>query len=86
MSCTMLFLNILVAVFPALASAANNDLVFLFQQASHQWSPDTHIYYPGEMDYKEETTQRWSTYQAPTYQVSIKPGTEDDVQKVVSLL
>jgi hypothetical protein len=30
-------------------------------------------------------TQRWSSYDAPTYVVAVKPVTEDDVAKIVRL-
>ena len=44
------------------------------------------IYLPSESNYTLETTQRWNAFSAPTYIVSVKPATDVDIQKIVSLL
>lgn len=33
-----------------------------------------------------EYTQRWSTYHAPSYLTAVKPATDDDVAKIVTIL
>lgn len=43
------------------------------------------IYLPSESNYTLETTQRWNAFSAPTYIISVKPATDADVQKIVSL-
>ena len=44
------------------------------------------VYLPYEADYSFETTQRWNLFSAPTYIISVKPTSELDVSKIVSLL
>lgn len=44
------------------------------------------IFLPSESNYTLETTQRWNAFSAPTYIVSVKPATDVDIQKIVSLL
>ncbi|PYI11870.1 FAD-binding domain-containing protein [Aspergillus sclerotiicarbonarius CBS 121057] len=41
------------------------------------------IYLPADADWDTETTQRFDTWHAPTYVVSVKPALTTDVQKVV---
>lgn len=74
-----------VGIASALAAAVPAvDLKSVLQQTKHQWSPDTQIFFPSDPNYTDETTQRWNFYSAPSYLASIKPGSEEDVQKVVS--
>ena len=49
-------------------------------------SSSSEVYLPSQSNFTEETTQRWNAFSAPTYVVSVKPGSDEDVQKVVSLL
>ena len=44
------------------------------------------IFLPSESNYTLETTQRWNAFSAPTYIVSVKPATDVDIQKIVSLV
>lgn len=60
------------------------DLKSVLQQTKNKWSPNTQIFFPTDPNYTNETTQRWNFYSAPSYLASIKPGSEADVQKVVS--
>lgn len=46
-------------------------------------SEKTKIYLPSDASYVNETIQRYTTFQAPTYGVSIKPALAGDVQKIV---
>ncbi len=43
------------------------------------------IYLPSDSNYTLETTQRWNAFSAPTYIISVKPATDIDIQKIVSL-
>ena len=47
-------------------------------------SPQTGIFLPNESDYTSETIQRWDSFSAPTYLVSVKPALDTDVQTIVS--
>ena len=47
-------------------------------------SPEASFYLPSDPNYKMETTQRWTTYSEPSYVISVKPSTEQDVQSIVS--
>ena len=48
-------------------------------------SADSAIFLPSESGYTLLTTQRFNTFSGPTYVVSVKPTTDLDVQKIVSL-
>ena len=43
------------------------------------------VYLPSDVNYTLETTQRWNAFSAPSYIVSVKPATDTDVSKIVSL-
>ncbi|ROT38906.1 FAD-binding domain-containing protein [Sodiomyces alkalinus F11] len=49
-----------------------------------QWSPDTYVSFPGSQEF-EQSTERWTTFSAPTYRAAISPATEEDVAKIVKL-
>ena len=46
-------------------------------------SMGTQIFFPSDPNYDEETTQRFTSYNAPTYVASIKPALPSDVSKIV---
>ena len=48
-------------------------------------SADSAVFLPSEINYTLLTTQRFNTFSGPTYVVSVKPTTDLDVQKIVSL-
>ena len=50
-------------------------------------STGAEIYLPTDSNFTDETaiTQRWNSFSEPTYIVAVKPSTEGDVQKIVSL-
>lgn len=62
---------------------SSTELKSLLLQSRYQWSPKTRIYFPDDPNWANETTQRWNIYNAPSYVASIKPGCEEDVQRVV---
>lgn len=62
---------------------SSTELKSLLLQSRYQWSPKTQIYFPDDPNWTNETTQRWNIYSAPSYVASIKPGSEEDVQRVV---
>ena len=68
---------------PLLAAAQSYNLSALFQSVL---SPGAEIYYANDTNWTQEVTQRWSTWDAPTYLGAIKPVTERDVQNIVRLL
>ena len=43
----------------------------------------SHVYLPSGNNYTLETTQRWNAFSAPTYIISVKPATDQDIQKIV---
>ena len=47
-------------------------------------SPGSQVILPSDPNYASETTQRWTVYNGPTYQASIKPALPSDVQVIVS--
>ncbi|PYH88739.1 FAD-binding domain-containing protein [Aspergillus ellipticus CBS 707.79] len=48
-------------------------------------SSGAQIFLPSQANYTEDVTQRWTTYDAPTYIGAIKPATVDDIQTIVTL-
>lgn len=46
-------------------------------------SAGTKIFLPSDPDYANETTQRWTVYEEPTYAAAIVPATASDVQNIV---
>lgn len=47
-------------------------------------SPGASIHFPSQADYNTTTVQRWSTWDEPTFAVTIKPAIGSDVQYIVS--
>lgn len=52
------------------------------QKHGSQWSPDTFFYSAGSEDFAN-ATERWTTYEAPTYQGAIRPTNEKDLAQIV---
>ena len=46
-------------------------------------SPASAVYLPSESLFTQETTQRWNAFSSPSYVVSVKPTSDEDVQKIV---
>ena len=46
-------------------------------------SPGASIHFPTQADYNTTTIQRWSTWDEPTFAVTIKPAIESDIQYLV---
>ncbi|KAK3324866.1 hypothetical protein B0H66DRAFT_472065 [Apodospora peruviana] len=46
-------------------------------------SPGASVYLPSDPEYETQITQRWSTWDEPTYVVAIKPATVADIQFIV---
>ncbi|KAF5589168.1 hypothetical protein FPANT_6383 [Fusarium pseudoanthophilum] len=60
----------------------SNDLRYLLTNEYHEWSSNTSINFAGSSDFLT-STERWTTFSAPTYAAVISPGTEEDVTKFV---
>lgn len=63
-----------------LSSAATHNITSIF---SSSLSPGAQIFLPSDTNYTEDVTQRWTTYDAPTYIGAIKPATVKDIQNIV---
>jgi len=46
-------------------------------------SPGASIHFPNQTDYNTTTVQRWSTWEQPTFAVTIKPAIDSDVQYII---
>ncbi|KAB2571594.1 FAD-linked oxidoreductase azaL [Lasiodiplodia theobromae] len=66
------------------AAVPYSDLRALLQNSSIQWSPQTELFFPNTTGFKD-ATQRWSSFEEPTYKAAVRPGTELDVQTAVSI-
>jgi hypothetical protein len=49
-------------------------------------SPSSSIFLPSDPDWAQETTQRFDSWNAPTYILSVTPSSKEDIQKVVGIL
>ena len=70
----------------ALMERATPDLKSLLSQPQHAWCSGTQVFFPGQANYANLTTQRWSTYEAPSYLASVKPACVQDVITIVSTI
>lgn len=66
------------------AAVPYSDLRALLQNSSVQWSPQTELFFPNTTGFKD-ATQRWSSFEEPTYKAAVRPGTELDVRTAVSV-
>ena len=48
-------------------------------------SSQSSIFIPTDQDWTNETTQRYNTWNSPSYIASVKPALKEDVQKLVRL-
>ena len=62
-------------------AATNVNLTSLF---GPHLSSGSQIFLPSNANYTVDVTQRWTTWDEPTYLGAIKPATEPDVQTIVS--
>ena len=69
----------------ALIERVTPDLKPLLSQPQHAWCSGTQVFFPGQANYANLTTQRWSVYEEPTYAASVKPACVQDVITVVSI-
>ena len=49
-----------------------------------KWCSGTQVFFPGQPNYANLTTQRWSSYEEPSYLASVKPACAQDVITIVS--
>ena len=68
----------------SLNARANPDIKALFADTQNNWCSGTQVYYPSNPKYVNLTTQRWTSYEAPSYVASVKPACAEDVIKIVS--
>ena len=74
-----------VSVPESLLARSSADLKTVLSHPQNHWCSGTQIFFPEEPDYANLTTQRWTTYDAPSYVASIKPSCVEDVATIVSL-
>ncbi|KLO99253.1 Uncharacterized protein Y057_14507 [Fusarium fujikuroi] len=60
------------------------NLRYLLTNEEHSWSFNTSINFAGSSDFFA-STERWTTFSAPTYAAVISPGTKEDVAKIIKL-
>ena len=59
------------------------NLKSLLSDPKQKWCSNTQVFFPGQPNYTNLTTQRWSSYEEPSYLASVKPGCEQDVVTIV---
>ncbi|KAF5558959.1 hypothetical protein FMEXI_154 [Fusarium mexicanum] len=60
------------------------NLRYLLTNEYNEWSSTTSINFAGLSDFFA-STERWTTFSAPSYAAVISPGTEQDIAKIVKL-
>lgn len=68
------------AAHPGLVRRA--DIASIIEKHVHKFSPNTSIYLPSSPEFFN-ITERWTTFDAPTFNAAISPATEEDVVKSV---
>ncbi|KAL7787172.1 hypothetical protein V8C37DRAFT_419020 [Trichoderma ceciliae] len=63
---------------------SKSDLKPLLTDPSRKWSPNTFVSFPNSAAFNE-STERWTIFDPPTYIAAIRPGTEEDISKVIHL-
>lgn len=81
-SLLLLVLGLFSAIHLTLA-LTGQEIATYFRQ---ELTPESEVFLPTDSNYTQETTQRWTTYKAPTYIVAVKPASELDVQTIVRLI
>lgn len=66
-------------------NGTKSDLKPLLTDPIRKWSANTTISFPSSDAFKE-ATERWTIANPPTYVAAIRPGTEEDISKVVSAI
>ncbi|KAK3936141.1 hypothetical protein QBC46DRAFT_461661 [Diplogelasinospora grovesii] len=60
------------------------DIYSVFTNPSNNWDAHTTIEFPNSTAF-ENATERWNTFDEPTFSIAITPGTDADVAKAVKL-
>lgn len=64
-------------------AAISMDFRSMFQNPENQWSSNTQVFFPNDPQFAS-STERWNAYERPTYKAAVRPGSAEDVQKIVS--
>lgn len=65
-------------------NGTKSDLKPLLIDPIRQWSVNTTVSFPNSHAFNA-STERWTISDPPTYIAAIRPGTEEDIGKVVSV-
>lgn len=60
------------------------DFRSMFQDPGNQWSSNTQVFFPNDPQFAS-STERWNAYERPTYKAAVRPGSAEDVQKIIKL-
>ncbi|KAI1083648.1 Glucooligosaccharide oxidase [Whalleya microplaca] len=71
-------------LYSAAATALPADTYSVFTNSSNHWNAKTAINFPNSTAFANATT-RWNSFDGPTYDISITPGSEADVAKAVTI-
>ncbi|KAH6603848.1 hypothetical protein Trco_007294 [Trichoderma cornu-damae] len=61
-----------------------SDLKPLLTDPIRKWSANTTVSFPNSAAFNE-STERWTIADPPTYVAAIRPGTEEDISKIINL-
>ncbi|RDA93286.1 hypothetical protein CP533_2041 [Ophiocordyceps camponoti-saundersi (nom. inval.)] len=60
------------------------DLRPLLTDSARQWSDNTTILFPDSSEFAT-ATERWTVFRPPTYRAAVRPGTAEDISKIIKL-
>ncbi|PFH62262.1 hypothetical protein XA68_14393 [Ophiocordyceps unilateralis] len=64
--------------------APSLDLRPLLSDPARGWSLNTTILFPDSPEFSK-ATERWTVFRPPTYRAAIRPGTAEDISKIIKL-
>jgi len=70
-------------VFASLAIASDRNSI---NALIPELSQGTGVFYPNDTNWVNETVQRWTAFDEPTFFASVKPAEVSDLQTIVSLV
>ncbi|KAL2824211.1 FAD-binding domain-containing protein [Aspergillus cavernicola] len=66
------------------AAALPSDPYSIFTSPRNSWDADTTIFFPNSTQFVD-ATERWNSYNQPSYSFAITPATEEDVAQAVTI-
>lgn len=82
MHCLIFACSFVALAFNAVVAQSGQEIAHYFRD---RLSKGSELDLPSNSNYTQEAVQRWNAFSAPSYIVSVKPATEEDIQTIVRL-